>query len=181
MPSDHLILFSPLLLPPSIFPSIRSFQMSHFFASGGQSIGVSASALVLLMNIQDWSPSGWTGWISLQSKGLSRVFSYTTVQKHIYILETYYYVKVKVTQLCPTHRDPMDYIVHGILQARILECVAFPFSRGSSQPRGQTQVSHIAGVDSLPAEPPGKPIIMRKVSIGWGWLKCKGNRRSMGD
>ena len=54
-------------------------------------------------------------------------------------------MKVKVTQLCPTLCNPMDYTVHGILQARILEWVAFPFSRGSSQPRDQTQVSHIAG------------------------------------
>ena len=56
--------------------------MSQLFTSGGQSIGVSASASVLPMNIQDWFPLGWTGWISLQSKGLSRVFSKTTVQKH---------------------------------------------------------------------------------------------------
>ena len=62
------------------FPA--SFQMSQFFASGGQSIGVSASASVLSMNIQDWFPLGWTGWISLQSKGLSRVFSNITIQKH---------------------------------------------------------------------------------------------------
>ena len=55
------------------------------------------------------------------------------------------YVKVKVAQLCPMLCDPMDYTDHGILQGRILEWVAFPFSRGSSQPRGQTQVSHIAG------------------------------------
>ena len=64
------------------FPASGSFQMSHFFASGGQSIGVSASAWVLPMNIQDWFNLGWTGWISLKSKGLSRVFSNTTVQKH---------------------------------------------------------------------------------------------------
>ena len=63
------------------FPASQSFQMSQFFTSGGQSIGVSASASVLPMNIQDWFPSGWTGWISLQSKGLSRVFSNTTLQK----------------------------------------------------------------------------------------------------
>ena len=56
--------------------------MSQLFESGGQSIGVSASALVLTMNIQDWFPLEWTGWISLQSKGLSRVFPNTTVQKH---------------------------------------------------------------------------------------------------
>ena len=63
------------------FPASGSFQMSQFFSSGGQSIGVSASTSVLLMNIQDWFPWGWTGWLSLQSKGLSRVFSNTTVQK----------------------------------------------------------------------------------------------------
>ena len=64
------------------FPASGSFQMSQFFAAGGQSIGVSASTSVLPMNTQDWSPLGWTSWISLQSKGLSRVFSNTTVQKH---------------------------------------------------------------------------------------------------
>jgi len=64
------------------FPASGSFQMSHFFVSGGQSVGVSASASVFPVNTQDWSPSEWTGWISLQSKGLSRVFSNTTVQKH---------------------------------------------------------------------------------------------------
>ena len=64
------------------FPASGSFQMSQLFASGGHSIGVSASASVLPVNIQDWSPLGWTGWISLQSKGLSRVFSNITVQKH---------------------------------------------------------------------------------------------------
>ena len=81
MPSNHLILCRPLLLPPSIFPSIRVFS-NEFFASGGQSIGVSASTSVLPMNIQDWFSLGWTGWISLQSKGLSTVFSDTIVQKH---------------------------------------------------------------------------------------------------
>ena len=64
------------------FPASGSFQMSQLSASGGQSIGASALASVLPMNIQDWFPLGWTGWISLQSKGLSRVFSNTTVQKH---------------------------------------------------------------------------------------------------
>ena len=62
------------------FPASGSLQMSQLFASGGQSIGVSASTSVLPINIQDWFPLGWTGWISLQSKGLSRVFSNTTVQ-----------------------------------------------------------------------------------------------------
>ena len=79
MPSDHLILCRPLLLLPSIFPSIRVFS-NQLFTSGGQSIRASAS--VLPVNIQDWFPSGWTSWISLLSKGLSRVFSNTTAQKH---------------------------------------------------------------------------------------------------
>ena len=82
MPSNHLILCHPLIHQPSSFPASGSFPMSQFFTSGGQSIGVSASTSVLPMDIQDWFPLGWTGWISLQSKGLSRVFSNTTVQKH---------------------------------------------------------------------------------------------------
>ena len=64
------------------FPTTGSFQMSQLFASGGQNIGVSASTSVLSMNTQDWFWLGWTGWILLQSKGLSRIFSNTTVQKH---------------------------------------------------------------------------------------------------
>ena len=75
--SSSVIPFSSCL---KYFPASGSFPVSQFFASGGQGIGVSAS--VLPMNIQDWSPLGWTGWISLQSEGLSRVFSNTTVQKH---------------------------------------------------------------------------------------------------
>ena len=72
------------------FPASGSFPMSQFFESGGQSIGVSASS-VLPMSIQDWSPLGWTGWISLQSEGLSRVFSYTTVQKHQFFSASFLY------------------------------------------------------------------------------------------
>ena len=64
------------------FPASGSFQMSQFFASGGQSIGVSATASILPMNIQDGFPLGWAGWISLKFKGLSRVFSNTTAQKY---------------------------------------------------------------------------------------------------
>ena len=77
---------SPSVIPFSSslqsFPASESFPVSQFFSSGGQSTGVAASASVLPMNIQDWFPLGWTGWISLQSKGLSRVFSNNTVQKH---------------------------------------------------------------------------------------------------
>ena len=82
MPSSHLILYCPLLLLPSVFPTIKVFSNESALHIGGQSIGVSASSTVLPMNTQDWSPLEWTGWISLQSKGLSRVFSNTTVQKH---------------------------------------------------------------------------------------------------
>ena len=77
--SSSVVLFSFSL---QSFAASGFFPMSQFFTSGGQSIGVSASASVLSMNIQDWFPLGWTGWISLQSKGLSRAFSNTTVQKH---------------------------------------------------------------------------------------------------
>ena len=77
--SSFVIPLSSLL---QSFPASGSFQMSQIFESGGQSTGVSASASILPMNIQDWFPLGWAGWISLQSKGLSRVFSNTTVQKH---------------------------------------------------------------------------------------------------
>ena len=77
--SSSLVPFSSCL---QSFRALGSFQISQFFMSGGQSIGVSVSASVLPMNIQYWFPLGWTGWISLQSKGISRVFSNTIVQKH---------------------------------------------------------------------------------------------------
>ena len=82
MPSSHFILCGPLPLLPPIPPSIRVFSNEQLFGWGGQSIGVSAWASVLPMNSQDWPPSEWTGWISLQSKGLARVYSSTTVKKH---------------------------------------------------------------------------------------------------
>ena len=72
----------PISSCPQSLPAPGSFPMSQLFTWGGQSTGVSASASVLPMNTQEWSPLGWTGWISLQSKGLSRIFSNTTVQKH---------------------------------------------------------------------------------------------------
>ena len=81
MTFNHLFLCHPLILPPSIFPSIRVFPMSWFLHQVAK-VGVSASVSVLPMNIQDLFPLGWTGWIFLQSKGLSRVFSNITVQKH---------------------------------------------------------------------------------------------------
>ena len=84
MASNHLIFCQRFCFMPSIFPNIRVFsnETVQSFTSGGQHIGVSASTSVLPMNIQGWFPLGWTGWISLLSKQLSRVFSNTTVQKH---------------------------------------------------------------------------------------------------
>ena len=86
--SSSVTLFSSY---PQSFPASGSFPVSQLFASGGQSIGISASASVLPMNTQDWSPLGWTGWISLQSKGLSRVFSNTTAQKHQFFSISFIY------------------------------------------------------------------------------------------
>ena len=86
---------------PQFFPTLESFEMSPVFISGGESIGVSASTSVLPMNTQDWSPLGWIGWISLQSKGLSRVFSNTTVQKHQFFSAQFSY--------SPTRTSVHDY------------------------------------------------------------------------
>ena len=133
-------------------------KVHKLFALGGQSIGTSPSVPMLQINIQGWFPLGLTGLISLQSKGLSRVFSSTTIQTYQLILwlSAFFMVQLphlymptgktmKVTQPCPTLYNPVDYTVLGTLQARILELVAFPFSRGSTQPTDWTQVSRIAG------------------------------------
>ena len=93
--SASVIPFSSHLLS---FPALWSFQMSPLFASGGQSMGASASASVLPINIQDWFPLRLTGWISLQSKGLSRVFSNTTVQKHQFFGTRFLYSAVLSTE-----------------------------------------------------------------------------------
>ena len=89
--SSSVIPFSSYL---QSFPASGSFPMSQLFASGGQSIGVLASTSVLPVNSQDWSPLGWTGWISLQFKGLSRVFSNTTVQKHQFFGSAFFTVQL---------------------------------------------------------------------------------------
>ena len=85
--SSSVVPFSSCLQP---LPASGSFPVSQLFTSGGQSTGVAALTSVLPMNTQDWSPLGWTRWISLQSKGLSRVFSNTTVQKHQYFCAQLY-------------------------------------------------------------------------------------------
>ena len=89
--SSSVILFSSF---PQSFPTSGSFQMSQLFASCGQSIGVSASTSILPMNTQDWFPLGWTGWISLLSKGLSRVFSNTTVWRHQFFGSAFFMVQL---------------------------------------------------------------------------------------
>ena len=108
---------------PRSFPASGPFQMSYLLASGGQSTGVSASTSVLPLNTQDWSALGWTGWISLQFKGLSRVFSNAAAAA----------AAAKSLQSCPTLSDPIDGSppgspIPGILQARTLEWVAIAFS-----------------------------------------------------
>ena len=105
---------------PQSLPAWGYFPMSQLFPSGGQSTGVSASASVLPMDTQDWSPSGWTGLISLQSKGLSTVFSNTTIQKHQFFgaqcsSQSNSHIQFSsVTQLCPTHCNPMDCSTPGL-------------------------------------------------------------------
>ena len=147
--SSSAIPFSPCLWS---FPASGSFPMSQFFTSGGQSGGASASASVLPMNIQDWFLLGLTSLISLLCKGLSRVFFNTTVQKHQFFgtqlslqsnsqLSNPYMTAEKTIALT-------RWIFVGKVMSllfNMLEWVAIFFSRGSSQPRNGTQVSHIAG------------------------------------
>ena len=95
MPSNYFILCCSLLFLPSIFPSIRVFSSDQLFTSGGQSIGASASAWVLPVNLQGWFPLGWTGLISLLSKGLSRVFSSTWKWKLVSVPVSFGFVGIK--------------------------------------------------------------------------------------
>ena len=124
MPSKYLILFCSLLCPQS-FPASGSFPMSQLLPSGGQSVGASASSSVLPMNISDYFPLGLNGSYSLQSQGLT--------------------CESESCSVMSDSLQPHGLYSPGILQARKLEWVAFPFSRGSSQPTDRTQVSHIAG------------------------------------
>ena len=111
MLSNHLILCHPLLFWPLIFPASGSFPVSQLFTSCGQRIGASASPSVLPMNTQDWSPLGWTGWISLQSKGFSRVFSSITVQKHQFLSSQ------------PFFMDQLSTFVHDYWKNHIFDCM----------------------------------------------------------
>ena len=123
--SSSVIPFSPC---PQSFLVSGSFQMSQHFTSGGQSIGVSASKSVLPMNTQDWSPSEWTGWISLQSNGLSRVFPNTTVQKHQFFFFFnfyFYFILLYNTVLVLPYIDMNPPRVYMHSKASILWCSAF--------------------------------------------------------
>ena len=103
MSFNHAIPFVPFSSCPQSFPTSGSFQMIQLFVSGGQNIGVSASTSVLQMNTQDWFHLGWTGWISLQSKGLARVFSNTTVQKH-----RFFCAQLSFWSISHIHRWPLE-------------------------------------------------------------------------
>ena len=109
IPSNHLILCRSLLLP-SIFPASGSFLVSQFFASGGQSIGVSASASVLPMNIQDWFPLGWTGWISLQSKGLSSLLQQHSSKASIRWCSDFFMVQLSHPYVTTGNTIALDYM-----------------------------------------------------------------------
>ena len=98
--SSSVTLFSSRL---QSFPASESFPVSQLSVSGGQSIRVSALASVLPINAQDWAPLGWTGWVSLQSKGLSRVFSNTTVQKH-----QFFSAQLSLWSNAPIHTWPLE-------------------------------------------------------------------------
>ena len=137
------------------FPASGSFPMSQFFVSGGQIIGTSALAPILVMNIQGWFHLGWTGLISMLSKGLSRISSTkvqiinSSVLSHFYhpALTSSSQVLLKEVAWLFATAWPVAYqasLSMGILQARILEWVVMLSSRGSFQPRDRTQISHIA-------------------------------------
>ena len=143
---------------PESLPASESFPMSQLFAWGGQSTGVLVFASFLPKKSQGWSPSEWTGWISLQSKELLRVFSNTTIQKHQFFstqlslvgynlqgsLLACVHAKSHLTLCNPMYCSLPGFSVHGFLQARILEWVSVSSSRGCSQPRDQTRVSYIS-------------------------------------
>ena len=122
MPSNHLIFCHPLLLLPQSFPKSGSFQMSQFFASGGPSIGVAASASVLPMNIQDWSPLGSTGLISFLSKGFSRVFSNTTFKSiKITVLNVLYLLYYMYCTYCTKWQTvTFLYVFHPLFLCHLL-------------------------------------------------------------
>ena len=160
-PSNHLILCRPLPLLPSIFSASRSFQMNQLFTSGGQSIGVSSLTSVLPVNTQDWSPLGWTGWFSLQSKGLSRVFSNTTVQKH-----QFFGAQLSLQSDCHIHTWLLE-------KSGYCTFVIKKYLVGKVQPFKLYFTKH-SGLDSCLYIPPkwGRGVFKR-----WGWRDSKEQAR----
>ena len=157
-PSYSVVPFSSHL---QSFPVSGSFPMSHFFTLSDHSTGVSASASVLPMNIQNWLPLGLSGLISLQSKTLSRVFSNTTVWKH-----QFFCAQLSVWSNSHIHTRLLEKL-NIILQARILEWVAFPPSPGDLPNPGTEPRSPSLQVDSSSAEAKGKTITLtRQTSVG---------------
>ena len=144
MPSSHLILCRPLLLPP-VLPASESFPMSQLFTWGGQSTGVSALALFLPKNTQDWSLLEWSGWISLQSKGLSRVFSNTTVQKH-----QFFGAQLSSQSNSHIHTWPQEFIPYLKVVLNLIISLIYPFfSFPIDNTLIQASVSHLGHYNIL--------------------------------
>ena len=158
---DAIQPFHPVILfsCPQSLPASGSFPMSQIFTWGGQSIGVLASASLLPINIQDWSPLEWTGWISLQSKGLSRVFSNTTVQNHQFFGTqlsfsvrswNLAYAFCKVSPECTRMRTP---IAHSWGKKGSMKCIRFSTSLGRERIEKLIWIKIIQGIcttSSLP-------------------------------
>ena len=109
IPSNHLILCHPFSYCPQSFPASGSFQMSQLFASGGQSIGVSASTSVCPMNTQDWSPSGWTGWISLQPKTLKSLLQHHSSKASIFWCSAFFIVQLSYPYMTTGAVNPLKF------------------------------------------------------------------------
>ena len=182
--------------PPAPNPSQhQSFPMRQLFAWVGQSTGVSTLASFLPKNTQDWSPLEWTGWISLQFKGLSKESSpipqfkiihipYLSLLSHLIPMCDWMCL---VAQLCPTLCDPMDCSpsgssIRGVFQPRILEWVAIASSRGFSWPRDEpmSPLSPALQADSLLTEPSGKPHFIPKFHSIWLCLDHNGDNTKRG-
>ena len=120
MPSNHLVLCHPLLLLPSIFPSIRVFSNESALSMDWPSIGASASPSVLPMSIQDWFPLGLTGWISLQSKGLSRCWEEKETELNVYLPENSSWRFFSKVSLCYQHFDVWKYKISVVVSSCLL-------------------------------------------------------------
>ena len=180
MPSIHLILCCPLLLPPSIFPSIKVFSNESVLHIRWPNTGVSASTSVLPMTIQDWSPLGWTGWIFLLPKGLSRVFSNTTIQKRQFFgtqLSLREGNGIPLQYSClenPMDRGAWWATIHGVAQSWTrLRDFTFTFHFHALEKEMATHSSVLAWKIPGMGEP-GRLLSMRSHRVGhfWSDLAC---------